>query len=463
MRSLTRTEWIIQIILCNLLLVLGGVFAIYYIECRANLHSRDLAQTAAADISKQEPGRTPELENPDQYLTYSVFYQEIPGETEPAGGTSASGLSPEAADSFRAAEGRDDIWAAESAGKSRKDGKTRNPSPDQPALRKLRAYYGQKDLQIDSLLPEFANYVVQQKPFYAMQTIPCPPALVSVAGQPAAAPDGRMQGYVYVARLLPSVPLLMLAYSAIVSLLYYAIVAALISQRRSRDRIEQIYHQYIANISHELKTPIASIQAITEILNDGRVHDETTLSRYYGIISRESRLLEHSVLQIIELSKLQDQKLQFKKAPVSPHALLDPIYERFSSRCEDADISFYIDDSVWALPDFYTDAFRLTQLLEILLDNAYKFVGDEGHIFIDATSKYGQATLRINDDGRGISAKDYPHIFERFYKTAVDNPTGSGLGLAIAREIVDGLGEQIWVQSEEGRGTIFFVTVATRT
>ena len=118
---------------------------------------------------------------------------------------------------------------------------------------------------------------------------------------------------------------------------------------------------------------------------------------------------------------------------------------------------------MWALPDFYTDAFRLTQLLEILLDNAYKFVGDEGHIFIDATSKYGQATLRINDDGRGISAKDYPHIFERFYKTAVDNPTGSGLGLAIAREIVDGLGEQIWVQSEEGRGTIFFVTVATRT
>ena len=66
-------------------------------------------------------------------------------------------------------------------------------------------------------------------------------------------------------------------------------------------------------------------------------------------------------------------------------------------------------------------------------------------------------------DGRGISEKDYPHIFERFYKTSVDNPKGTGLGLAIAQEIVNGLDETIWVQSKEGEGTIFFVTVATAT
>ena len=191
------------------------------------------------------------------------------------------------------------------------------------------------------------------------------------------------------------------------------------------------------------------------------VHDEATLSRYYGIISRESRLLEHSVLQIIELSKLQDSRITFHKTEISPSEIFDIMQTRYVSRCEDLGLSFSIEKSIWNLPKLYTDPDRVVQLLEILLDNALKFAEEGGSIVLNATTKYGQATIRVNDTGRGISDDDLPHIFERFYKSEIDNPTGSGLGLAIAKEIINGLHETIWVQTEVGKGTTFFFTVRT--
>ena len=90
------------------------------------------------------------------------------------------------------------------------------------------------------------------------------------------------------------------------------------------------------------------------------------------------------------------------------------------------------------------------------------YVADDGTISISATTKYAQATIRVSDNGRGITKEDLPHIFERFYKTTVDNPTGSGLGLAIANEIMEGLHEKMWVRSKPGQGTTFFFTVPLR-
>ena len=273
--------------------------------------------------------------------------------------------------------------------------------------------------------------------------------------------DGLFLGEVYLTQALDYIPFVLTSYALICTLLYIIVIYSVLAQRKSREKIETIYHQYIANISHELKTPIASIQAITETLSEGLVHDEATLSRYYGIISRESRLLEHSVLQIIELSKLQDSRITFHKTEISPSEIFDIMQTRYVSRCEDLGLSFSIEKSIWNLPKLYTDPDRVVQLLEILLDNALKFAEEGGSIVLNATTKYGQATIRVNDTGRGISDDDLPHIFERFYKSEIDNPTGSGLGLAIAKEIINGLHETIWVQTEVGKGTTFFFTVRT--
>ena len=397
----TRAERILLILFTHLLILIVGVFAIYYVQCRINLVSCDMAETAALDL--QSAGT---LRDPDQYLTYSVYCRE-------------------------------DV-----------------------DILPLRVYYGQHELPVKEYTDRFNRYVLEQKSFYALQIFPGSSELVSIAGHPAGG-KGDPDAYIFVIRSLKYILTLLIGYVILSSVIYYLIIYSVVSQRRNRERIEQIYHQYIANISHELKSPIASMQAILEILNEGGADDEISRSRYYGILSRESRLLEHSVLQIIELSKLQDMEKGFEKDTVSTHDLLDPIAEMFASRCEEADIHFYVDPRVWELPPLNTNTHRLQQLLQILLDNAFKFVNDDGVIFIDCTYKHGQATLRVNDNGRGIPAADLPHIFERFFKTSVNNPSGTGLGLAIAQEIAAGLNERLWVKSVENEGTIFFITVST--
>lgn len=151
--------------------------------------------------------------------------------------------------------------------------------------------------------------------------------------------------------------------------------------------------------------------------------------------------------------------MEFPKAVVPAEEIFKPLEQLFASRCEDIGIAFRVEDTIWNLPPLYTNASRLTQLLEILLDNAFKFVPDDGWISISATTKYAQATIRVADNGCGITDEMLPHIFERFYKSTVNNPTGSGLGLAIAKEIITGLEEKIWVRTEVNKGTTFFFTV----
>ena len=397
-----QSEKRVEIVLIYLLLVFGGIFAIYLIHCRVYMFLKDSVSEAAEEIKNEG-----EIEDYENYLPGSLFLYSEQG------------------------------------------------------IEEVHCFVKQKDFDFAPFIESVSSYYDSRSSVYSLPGKAFPFSCVALAGAPLYDASGRFQGELFICYYLEYLTRICLGYVGIVSFVFVFVAYTLIRERKNRAIIEVIYHQYVANISHELKTPIASIQAITETLSEGLAKDEVTRSRYYGIISREARQLEHSVLQIIELSKLQDDRIEYKKERVSPHALLDTIEERFSARCEELGIRFYIHESVWELPDFYTDAFRIGQLLEILLDNAYKFVDEDGCIFIDATRRHGVATLRVNDDGRGISDDDLPHIFERFYKTKVDNPTGSGLGLAIAREIAEGLKQQIWVRSKEGEGTIFFITVET--
>lgn len=401
MISDNKAERYVQIVLFYCLVLFVGMFSIYFFQCRIHMNMRELAQHAAAEISE-----TGTISNSEQYLTCSVLYQTETG------------------------------------------------------TQTLHQYYGQQNFPFQKYTDLYSQYYDKQRSVYALPFSAQPFAIVVVAGTPVFR-DGLFLGEVYLTQALDYIPFVLTSYALVCTLLYSIVIYSVLAQRKSREKIETIYHQYIANISHELKTPIASIQAITETLSEGLVHDEATLSRYYGIISRESRLLEHSVLQIIELSKLQDSRITFHKTDISPSEIFDTIKTRYASRCEDLGLSFSIEKSIWNLPKLYTDPDRVVQLLEILLDNALKFVEEGGSIVLNATTKYGQATIRVNDTGRGISDDDLPHIFERFYKSEIDNPTGSGLGLAIAKEIINGLHETIWVQTEVGKGTTFFFTVRT--
>ena len=219
-------------------------------------------------------------------------------------------------------------------------------------------------------------------------------------------------------------------------------------------RIEQTRRDYIANVSHELKSPIASIKALAETLYDQVITEETDRNRYYDIILKESNNLEHLITDMLELSRLQSGRSAFHKENLQPSLIMEELKEKYITLLSDMNILFEITEAVMALPSLHTNKDRLLQLFTIFIDNSIKFVGDNGRILIDAKVQRGVVRFSVSDNGIGIKPSELPYIFERFYKgDTAPNKSGSGLSLSIAKEIITALNEKIWVTSEYGKGT----------
>lgn len=224
--------------------------------------------------------------------------------------------------------------------------------------------------------------------------------------------------------------------------------------------LEETRRDYIANISHELKSPISSITALMETLADGMVQDEETRDRYYGIVLKESYRLERLISDMLEMSRLQSGNTVFQKAVVDAGQLMRTVYEKYSVLSDDMGIRFVMTEAAKSLPLVYTSEPRIMQILNILLDNAMKFVGDDGLIEIDSETTARTVTIKVKDNGIGIDKDAIPHVFDRFYKEdRAHTSGGSGLGLAIAQEIAQGLNEKLSVTSAVGVGTTFSFTM----
>jgi Signal transduction histidine kinase len=224
--------------------------------------------------------------------------------------------------------------------------------------------------------------------------------------------------------------------------------------------LEQTRKNYIANISHELKSPISSIKALTETLSDGMVQDDESKERYYDIILKESYRLEKLISDMLELSRLQSAKTVFTKEQTDAKMLMKIVNDKYSVLANDLGIYFEITEKTKALPALYTSEHRILQLFNILVDNAMKFVGENGRIIIDSEYNSKEVTIIVKDNGAGIEKSSLPYVFDRFYKEEkAHNTNGSGLGLSIARGIIEGMNEKIEVRSEYGAGTEFRFTI----
>lgn len=229
---------------------------------------------------------------------------------------------------------------------------------------------------------------------------------------------------------------------------------------KEKSNLHQIKNDYITNINHELKSPIASIRALSETLSDGLVEDEETRMRYYQIMCNESRRLETMVLDSLKLSKLQNMNGKVEKEKINLKDLLEPIVQKYSILCDDMGLEFDIVGDIKNECYLYTNAEYIRQILTIFLENAIKFVTDEGVIQIVLKKQKNKLIIGVKDNGIGIKKETLPYIFERFYKEDKAHSTkGSGLGLAIAREVSRKLNEEINVNSEEGIGSTFSVSI----
>lgn len=220
-------------------------------------------------------------------------------------------------------------------------------------------------------------------------------------------------------------------------------------------RLETVRRDFISNLSHELRTPLASLKALTETLQDGALNDPPAAQRFLAQIQTEVDALSQMAAELLQLSRIESGQVALNLQSVSPAQLLHSAADRMRLQAERAGLSLNVDCPP-DLPAVRADPQRIEQVLVNLLHNAVKFTPSGGEIVLSAQVEGGAVRLSVRDTGVGIPADDMPRIFERFYKAdRARSGGGTGLGLAIARHIVEAHGGRIWVESEEGKGSVF--------
>ncbi|WP_068773544.1 two-component system histidine kinase PnpS [Paenibacillus sp. FJAT-26967] len=230
-------------------------------------------------------------------------------------------------------------------------------------------------------------------------------------------------------------------------------------------RLERMRSEFVANVSHELKTPIAAVKGFSETLLAGALDDRETAKSFLQIIFDESERLNRLVGDILELSKIESKRIPLQLSPTS----LDSIIEKSLQMMESEAAKKKISLSMSAEENLYLEADedRISQILINLLANGINYTPEGGTVSVQAESiehdggmDDERIRISIKDSGIGIPSKDLPRIFERFYrvdKARSRSSGGTGLGLSIVKHLVDMHQGTIRVESEVGSGTEFII------
>lgn len=217
--------------------------------------------------------------------------------------------------------------------------------------------------------------------------------------------------------------------------------------------------KFVANVSHELKTPLTSIQGFAQAILDGTADTPEARRQAAEVIYNEAGRMHRLALDLLDLAQLDAGTADLAMAPLDVKTLLNALVEKFSPLAARADVTVAAHSD--ALPLLMGDGDRLAQVFTNLVDNALKFTPVGGQVRLAARQEGQEVVVDVSDTGRGISPEALPHVFDRFYQEDSSRShrerQGSGLGLAIAREIVAAHGGKISVQSQLGQGTVFSV------
>ena len=227
----------------------------------------------------------------------------------------------------------------------------------------------------------------------------------------------------------------------------------------SQWQVETTRREFVSNVSHELRSPLAAIRAMTETLQDGALNDTDTAQDFLTRILNDTQRMTTMVNELLELSRLESGQAPIHLAPVSLASVVAEIESRFdvSPDHERLKLETNVPDGI---PLVIGEADKLNQVLANLVENAVKVTGDGGLISISANATDRWVEVQVSDNGIGIAREHLPHVFERFYK--VDRSRrdgGTGLGLAIAKHLVQAHGGDIKVESVEGEGSTFSFTL----
>lgn len=224
-------------------------------------------------------------------------------------------------------------------------------------------------------------------------------------------------------------------------------------------KLESVRKQFVANVSHELNTPVTSIKGFSETLLDGAMHDPQALEHFLSIILKESDRLQALIKELLELSKVEQQGFQLDIQEIDIVPVLSDTYAMLEKKASKKHIQFEIQDFKKPIM-CEADTFRLKQVCLNLVSNAISYTPSYGKVQITAKEESDKIYIAIEDTGIGIEEKEFPRIFERFYRVDKDRSResgGTGLGLAIAKHIMEAHEGEITVESQKNVGTTFTI------
>jgi len=225
-------------------------------------------------------------------------------------------------------------------------------------------------------------------------------------------------------------------------------------------RLEKMRSEFVANVSHELKTPVTSLKGFAETLLDGAMYDEELCRSFLQIIYDESDRLHRLIADILHLSKIEHHQLPLHPEVLNMIEVINETVETLQEELSKKDINIHLPDTEEVYLEAEKD--RIRQIILNLVANAITYTPEHGTIEVKVEDQESKVKLIVKDTGIGIAEKDLPRIFERFYrvdKARSRNSGGTGLGLAIVKHLVESHHGSIEVQSQEGKGTKFTITL----
>lgn len=223
-------------------------------------------------------------------------------------------------------------------------------------------------------------------------------------------------------------------------------------------RLERLRHEFVANVSHELKTPLSVIKAVVETLLAGAVYDAEVCPQFLDQIDDQADRLHALILDLLSLARIESGEEMFDCGRVSLDAAVNECVERLRTRAEAKRLR--LEAAVTEPTVVWADEEALQTILDNLVDNAIKYTPEGGRIEVSVGGDGRDAWLKVSDTGIGIPEDDLPRVFERFYR--VDKARsrelgGTGLGLSIVKHLAQSMNGGVSARSAVGRGTTFTV------
>jgi two-component system phosphate regulon sensor histidine kinase PhoR len=236
-------------------------------------------------------------------------------------------------------------------------------------------------------------------------------------------------------------------------------VVAVLHEITREKEISQMKNDFVSHVSHELKTPLASITAYSEMLFDGEADDEETRKEFYSVIQSQAKRLNRLIEDILNISRIESGLIKVKKTPVSLTILIEEQLQMIKSYAEEKNIEI-IGQKPIVFDQVYVDKDMISQVIVNLLSNAVKYTPSGGSVEIrtEVDEIISMVKVRVTDTGVGIPEDEVEHVFDKFYRVDANKSQakGTGLGLNLVKQIVEKVHNgRVFVSSEQGAGSTF--------